>query len=399
MSGNGEGIPAGIWLTKQKTSQMEQSEKGEVVTEELLGKIQTQIEFYFGDANLRRDRYLRTRIEGNEQGFVKITDLLTFNRLKALTKDPQAVANAVKKSSVLVISDNGEEIRRKVPLPRAEQPVEVSAFVSGLPFNATIDEVIEAFKTIPNVEPLFVSLRKESNAFNGEAFVEFANASQVQICAEKAPTELKFRKTETLSQLKVIPLVEWMKQHKTNMPPAKKDQQEGGGASAAAATTTSMKEKPTEVEKGSLILVDGVDPECTREIIRECIDSKITFIDYERGQTSAIIRFATTADATKAQDILNSKPEDFKFKFTGFRVMDDTETEAYAKKVDERKKARFQRAESNSGKQPSRGGNHQRGNNRGGGRGGDRGSRGGDNKNKRNRDGNDRESKKQKSES
>ena len=38
-----------------------------------------QLEFYFSDSNFRRDNFLRGKADENEEGFVEIAVLLTFN--------------------------------------------------------------------------------------------------------------------------------------------------------------------------------------------------------------------------------------------------------------------------------------------------------------------------------
>ncbi|CAK0819813.1 unnamed protein product, partial [Prorocentrum cordatum] len=43
-----------------------------------------QLAFYFSDANLRHDRYVREKIEEDEGGYVPIDFVLPFNRLRAL---------------------------------------------------------------------------------------------------------------------------------------------------------------------------------------------------------------------------------------------------------------------------------------------------------------------------
>jgi hypothetical protein len=44
-----------------------------------------QIEYYFSDSNFRRDKFLRAKANEDADGYVALTVLLTFNRVKALT--------------------------------------------------------------------------------------------------------------------------------------------------------------------------------------------------------------------------------------------------------------------------------------------------------------------------
>lgn len=38
------------------------------------------LEFYFSDSNLCKDAFLRTQIESNEEGWIPVDLLLTFNK-------------------------------------------------------------------------------------------------------------------------------------------------------------------------------------------------------------------------------------------------------------------------------------------------------------------------------
>ena len=60
--------------------------------------LRTQCEFYFGDTNLAKDGFLRQKIEESKDGFVLISVLLTFNRLRSITEDSTVVAKALQAS-------------------------------------------------------------------------------------------------------------------------------------------------------------------------------------------------------------------------------------------------------------------------------------------------------------
>ena len=76
-----------------------------------------QLEFYFGDVNLSRDRFLRSEIEGSEDGFVEITVLQTFNKLKATGATEEEIAIAATKSELLGTSLNAEYANCSQPIP------------------------------------------------------------------------------------------------------------------------------------------------------------------------------------------------------------------------------------------------------------------------------------------
>jgi lupus La protein len=85
----------------------------------------TQIEFYFSDSNLYRDNFLLEQVKSDKDGFVDIALLCTFVRLQRLlglpgshgvTALPEStvhdVADALKDSSTLVVSEDKRRVRR-----------------------------------------------------------------------------------------------------------------------------------------------------------------------------------------------------------------------------------------------------------------------------------------------
>lgn len=57
-----------------------------------------QLQYYFGDYNLPKDKFLQEQIKLDD-GWIPLTTMLNFNRLASLTKDEDTILNALKKSS------------------------------------------------------------------------------------------------------------------------------------------------------------------------------------------------------------------------------------------------------------------------------------------------------------
>ena len=76
-------------------------------------QIRQQIEFYFGDANLSRDTFLKERIAQERDGFVTIECLLTFKKLAGITTDASAIVEALKESATLEVSEDEKSVKRK----------------------------------------------------------------------------------------------------------------------------------------------------------------------------------------------------------------------------------------------------------------------------------------------
>uniref|UniRef100_A0A8C9AIS0 HTH La-type RNA-binding domain-containing protein n=1 Tax=Prolemur simus TaxID=1328070 RepID=A0A8C9AIS0_PROSS len=86
----------------------------------LEAKICHQIEYYFGDFNLPRDKFLKEQIKLDE-GWVPLEIMIKFNRLNRLTTDFNVIVEALSKSKaeLMEISEDKTKIRRSPnkPLP------------------------------------------------------------------------------------------------------------------------------------------------------------------------------------------------------------------------------------------------------------------------------------------
>ena len=74
--------------------------------DDLCESIVQQVEFYFSDANITKDKFLLKHVKRNKEGFVSLKLISSFKRVKHLTKDWRQVAVAIeKKSKKLEVND------------------------------------------------------------------------------------------------------------------------------------------------------------------------------------------------------------------------------------------------------------------------------------------------------
>ena len=80
-----------------------------------------QLSFYFTDANLRRDRFMKTFTGADGTGKMPVETLATFNRVKALTQDVGTIVAALRLIPGLQVSDpsdqEGHTVQRTRTLP------------------------------------------------------------------------------------------------------------------------------------------------------------------------------------------------------------------------------------------------------------------------------------------
>lgn len=114
----------------------EQSEEPAKETSENVSKLDAsiirQLEYYFGDANLARDKFLQEQISKDE-GWVPVDVLLTFKRLKSLSEDKKVIVDAIEKSDegLIEISEDREKLRRHPERPLPEQNEETRKEIYG----------------------------------------------------------------------------------------------------------------------------------------------------------------------------------------------------------------------------------------------------------------------------
>lgn len=107
-----------LLLTKNSSKKYKITKK---MANDMEKKIVRQVEYYFGDINLPRDKFLQGQIKENEDGWVPLDVMLKFKRLAELSKDPAVIAEALAQSDdrIVVVSEDKTKIRRnpEKPLP------------------------------------------------------------------------------------------------------------------------------------------------------------------------------------------------------------------------------------------------------------------------------------------
>ena len=76
--------------------------------------------FYFSDGNLSRDSFMRGKL-GEDDGWVSLSMLLTFNRMKKMGLDVAQVAEALGGSGVLEVDHGGGRVRRRVAYEMSDE--------------------------------------------------------------------------------------------------------------------------------------------------------------------------------------------------------------------------------------------------------------------------------------
>ncbi|TMW89357.1 hypothetical protein EJD97_017294 [Solanum chilense] len=101
------------------TADADISAKNGGLTEEAAQKIVNQVEFYFSDLNLATTENLIRHMIKDPEGYVPISVVASFKKIKALIGSHAQLAEVLRSSINLVVSEDGKKVKRKNPLTEA----------------------------------------------------------------------------------------------------------------------------------------------------------------------------------------------------------------------------------------------------------------------------------------
>lgn len=79
---------------------------------QLYENVKKQMEFYFSDANLSKDRFLGDLVKNDP--FVPLSEFLKFNKIRSMTKDINDIVKAMKHSTFLELSEDKLKVSTSV---------------------------------------------------------------------------------------------------------------------------------------------------------------------------------------------------------------------------------------------------------------------------------------------
>ena len=374
-----------------------------------------QIEFYFGDSNFRTDRFLSEKAKENKEGYVDISLLLTFQRMKQLTTDAAVVAAALADSEVVALNEEKTAFRRRKPLPEVDDSLQRSVFVSGMKDSTDLEALEEGFGAFGKVAA--VRMRKNrSQKFFGECFVEFftvedaekfvalfkekggattteaLGAEATQILAKKewfAQMKEKRNKAQYVpGQIVKVDGLGQKKEEKKEEEKKEEEKKEGKKEEEKKEEEKKEEEKKGEAEEEKKGEGDAAAAAAAAPISREDLSDEllvdmtesVAFIDYQRGDKTAHIRFRDAESATKAVEKINAEGRTVCGVKPTIALLEGEDEAAYWKHVEEAKRGRRRSGGRNDRRKSG-------GRGRGYGGGGGRGKRDSDRKRKREGDG------------
>ena len=290
-------------------------------------KIIRQIEYYFGDFNLPRDKFLSEETKA-DAGWVSMETMLKFKRLVELSSDSAVIVAALKKSKagLMEVAEDNTKIRRNPEIPLPENTVESKAaleartvYVKGFDLEATtLDELLDFFNETNN-NVVSIQMRNYSVGKGKDKEWKFKGSIFITFKTPEAATEFVDNKEWTYKDKQMI-----LKFQKNYLEDKAKEYEEKKKGKSKGAKKESEPVKQEEAEdfklaRGAVLKLTGLGGEVTREDIKEVLKETfevnidkgeegdsclcysvefffvdggdIAFITYEKGEAEAKIRF------------------------------------------------------------------------------------------------------------
>ena len=310
-------------------------------------KVLRQLEFYFSDSNFRRDKFLRGKADEDEAGFVDLSVLLTFNRMKQLCTDAEKLAKIASTSTRLVMSEDKLRVRRKTKLPEKDNSRFRTIYASNIPSGETLESLLALFSNKDSFTVLSVRMRRnrETREFNGTAFVEYENEEDCKKAVEE--TEFKLSSGEVISTKL---LTTYLKEIRDTTPT-----RNANGSGDHGSNTRKRKEKDgkpkvnLKIESGSCLYLEGLAPEnVDREGMKELFSKfgAVAYVDFQRGDVSGRVRMSAADEVTKIMEAYAAKKDDFQLGGQTFemRKLVGDEEASYMAKVESMRRERRERS-------------------------------------------------------
>ncbi|KAA6353766.1 MAG: hypothetical protein EZS28_050707, partial [Streblomastix strix] len=148
--------------------------------QKLLEDIKKQLETIFSDENLPRNHTILREIAKNPEGWIDINIVLIYPNLQQLTEDYNIVAESLKESLLLVVSDDCSKLRRREKFPSLDELDSRTIVAQGFPTQASQKEIANLFLQFGEISDVILLLDYKSLKFNGNAKIVFKQIERAE---------------------------------------------------------------------------------------------------------------------------------------------------------------------------------------------------------------------------
>ncbi|CAF0710768.1 unnamed protein product [Brachionus calyciflorus] len=157
------------------TTDASETKAEELSKKDLRKKLLEQLEFYFSDSNLTKDRFLKKEIENSNEGFINLEIFLHFNKIRMLGLNLKDIRKSVKKSELLELNEDETMVRRITPFVELRQKDidKKTIYVENIPSKITYEDLKEHFQQYGKISYISLPKFQSTNQLKGFAFIEY----------------------------------------------------------------------------------------------------------------------------------------------------------------------------------------------------------------------------------
>lgn len=135
------------------------------LSDENTQKLINQVEYYFSDVNLATTDHLIRFINKDPEGFVPISVVASFKKIKALISSNSQLAAILRNSTKLVVSEDGKKVKRLHPLTGSDMEELQSRIIvaENLPEDHCHQKLMKVFSTVGSVKSIRTCQPQPSN--------------------------------------------------------------------------------------------------------------------------------------------------------------------------------------------------------------------------------------------
>lgn len=331
-------------------------------------KVARQIEYYFGDHNLPRDKFLKEQLQLDD-GWVTLETMLKFNRLKSITTDISIIVTALQKSKtgLLELSEDKTKLRRdpSKPLPEVNDEYKASithksVYIKGFPLETSLDEIQEWLNGKGSIENIQMR-RNLQRQFKGSVFICFETEESSKQFLERSDIKT-FKDNELLVLARDAyhaKKTEERKQFKAeNKAKARQDKEKQQKQAEDKEMDLLLDE-----QTGCLLKFSGELENVSREDFHELFSGhgKIKWVDFTRGAKEGTLLFDGNAkEAFEKATEANGGELKIKENAVTWQVLEGDEEKEELKKIIEAQQESYSRSRGRGGRR-GRGGKRGRG--------------------------------------
>ncbi|KAL4588757.1 hypothetical protein LXL04_001652 [Taraxacum kok-saghyz] len=177
-----------------------------VLNEDLQQKIIKQVEYQFSGLSLLANESLVKHISKDPEGYVPISVIASMKKIKSCITNNHLLAQALRSSSKLVVSNDGKKVRRRHPFTEKDKEELQSRTVVGenLPEDHSHQNLEKIFSVVGSVKAIRICHPPEPNSSHSKgeyvfsnklhALVEYETTETAEKAVEKLNDERNWRK-------------------------------------------------------------------------------------------------------------------------------------------------------------------------------------------------------------